>query len=127
MQRKATVPISAVLLAAVICFSGCCPSCKVEQAYTVPEGQKYRCEGFGIVEAQYYSPVGSDRHFVHLIMPDGTEHILLQALSASGARYTDDEGLLWWIKGDSAILEVRDETGAWQTVSDNCRVEAGKE
>ena len=123
MQRKATVLISTVLLATVIFFSGCCPSCKIDESYTVPEGQKYRCEGFGIVEAQYYSPVGSGHHFVHLLMPDGKEHILPQAISASGARYTDDEGLLWWIKGDSAILEVRDKTGAWQTVSDDCRVE----
>ena len=127
MQRHANFLILAIILAGAFRLAGCCPSCVVEEAYTVPEAVPYHCEGFGTVAARYYSRGDDDRRYVRLILPDGAEHTLPQALSASGARYTDDHTLLWWIKGDRAILQVRDEAGAWQTISDNCRVEAGRE
>jgi membrane-bound inhibitor of C-type lysozyme len=55
-------------------------------------------------------------------MPDGQAYTLPQSISGSGARYTDDGMLTWWIRGDSAMVEERDDDGQWQTVYAGCHV-----
>ena len=53
---------------------------------------------------------------VHLLLSDGREWTLPQAMSASGARYANaDETKVFWNKGDTAFIE---ENG--QTTYDDC-------
>ncbi|MEN6622072.1 MAG: MliC family protein, partial [Smithella sp.] len=86
------------------------------------ESAAYRCENGDRVLAKYFSLSDNSLNFVKIILPDGKEHTLPQGLSASGARYTDDRELVWWIKGDSARLEVRDNEGNWQPKYNDCNV-----
>ena len=72
--------------------------------------------------ARYFMLSDESLRFVKILFPDGTEYTLPQVLSASGARYTDDIELLWWVKGDVAYVEKRDETGEWQPLYKDCRV-----
>ena len=46
--------------------------------------------------ARYGSLADGSLHFVKVEMPDGCVRTLPQAMSASGARYTDDRDLVWW-------------------------------
>lgn len=82
----------------------------------------YQCENGDRIIAKYYSLSDNSLNFVKIIPPGGKEQTLPQGLSASGARYTDDREFVWWIKSDSARLEVRDGEGNWQTRYSNCKV-----
>ena len=82
----------------------------------------YQCENGDRIVASYYTLSDSSLNFVKVLMPDEEEYTLPQVLSGSGARYTDEMELTWWIKGDSATVEMRDENGDWQTIYENCCV-----
>jgi len=82
----------------------------------------YNCGNGDRIVARYYTLSDSSLHFVKVLMPDSLEYTLPQVLSGSGARYTDDRMLTWWIKGDSASVEMRDDNGDWQTIYENCGV-----
>ena len=46
-----------------------------------------------------------------------------------GAKYyslSDDRELVWWIKGDSAMVETRDQNGNWQLKYKDCKVVSDK-
>ncbi len=86
------------------------------------ESVVYRCENGDRIVARYYTLSDGSLRFVRVVMPDGDEYTLPQAVSASGSRYTDDRALTWWIKGDSARAEMRSQNGEWATAYDNCRV-----
>jgi membrane-bound inhibitor of C-type lysozyme len=73
--------------------------------------------------ARYYTLSDSSLNFVKLTMSGDAEYTLPQSVSGSGARYTDDMMLTWWVKGDSATVEMRDDDGQWRTVSSCCAVE----
>jgi len=81
----------------------------------------YGCGG-DRVTARYYSLSDESLRFVKILLPDGREYTLPQVVSASGARYTDDMELLWWVKGDSAYAEMRDARGEWKVLYRECRV-----
>jgi membrane-bound inhibitor of C-type lysozyme len=95
-----------------------------QEALTVRGGEPvvYQCENGDPIVARYYSLSDGSLQFVKVLLPDGKEYTLSQAISASGARYTDDRILTWWIKGDSARVEMRDQNGEWQTKYKNCQV-----
>lgn len=80
----------------------------------------YQCDTGETITARYFELSDKSLEFVKLQMPDGKAHTLPLALSASGARYTDDRELVWWTKGDTAFAQKRGENGEWQTVY-NCR------
>ena len=82
----------------------------------------YRCENGDRVNAEYYLLSDRSINFVKLKMPGGKEYTLPQSLSASGARYTNDLELVWWIKGDKATAEIRGADGSWQTHYLNCHI-----
>jgi membrane-bound inhibitor of C-type lysozyme len=82
----------------------------------------YRCDD-GKIIARYYRLSDGSLPFVRLLFPDGREYTLPQILSASGARYTDEAELVWWIKGEEAFVEVRDDDGQWVTLYESCRLE----
>ncbi|MDD4358313.1 MAG: MliC family protein [Candidatus Pacebacteria bacterium] len=56
---------------------------------------------------------------VELSLSDGRNMMLIQTISASGARYANnDESFIFWNKGDTAFIQEGDET-----TYDNCLVE----
>lgn len=81
----------------------------------------YRCDNGDRVVARYYGLADGSLHFVRLSFPGG-EYTLPQLLSASGARYSDEARLVWWVKGDEVRVESRDEEGEWRDWG-SCRVE----
>ena len=82
----------------------------------------YACANGDRLVARYFSLSDDSLRFVKILFPDGREYTLPQVISGSGARYTDDGELLWWIKGDEARAEVRDENGEWKELCGECRV-----
>jgi membrane-bound inhibitor of C-type lysozyme len=110
------------VFATLICISGC--NCGKRGELTARHGNcvTYQCENGDRIEARYYSLSDNSLNFVKLKMQDGKELTLPQALSASGARYSNDFELVWWIKGDSAKAEIRGLDGGWQLKYTNCKV-----
>jgi membrane-bound inhibitor of C-type lysozyme len=95
-----------------------------EQVLSVTGGDPviYCCDNGDRLVARYYSLSDDSLHFVKVLFPDGKEYTLPQVMSASGARYTDDFELSWWIKGDEAYVEKRDDQGEWRSLYGDCRV-----
>jgi membrane-bound inhibitor of C-type lysozyme len=61
------------------------------------------CSDSKSVQATFYNQAPSH---VSLVLSDGRSLELLQAMSASGARYANtDESFVFWNKGDSAFIE----------------------
>ncbi len=83
---------------------------------TVNGGKRvvYEGENAGRFVATYYSLSDDSLNFVKVTMPDGEQYTLPQVVSGSGARYTLDRELVWWVKGDSVLVQTRDENGEWQ-------------
>lgn len=75
----------------------------------------YLCDGGDSARAHYYALSDDSLRFVKVSLKDGRQYTLPNVVSASGARYSDDRELTWWIKGDTALVEVRDLSGAWKT------------
>ena len=107
---------------ALSCATGCRKP--QQETLTVNGGEPivYRCENGDRIVARYYSLSDGSLHFVKVLLPDGREYTLPQVLSASGARYTDDRMVTWWIKGDSVRVEMRDPNGEWQPQYKSCHV-----
>jgi len=69
------------------------------------------CKNGQRIIAKYYSLSDGSLNFVKVTLPDRKGHTLPNGVSASGARYTDDLKLIWWIKGETAFAETRTESG----------------
>jgi len=111
-----------VLILVVASLCGCVTSLN-PGSLTVSGGTAvtYACEDGQQILARYYSLSDGSLHFVKVTMPDGNEYTLPNAMSASGARYTDDREFVWWTKGDTGFVEVRREDGDWETKHQECR------
>lgn len=83
----------------------------------------YNCERGEKIKAEYYSLSDNSLHFVKIIMPDGKEYTLPQVISGSGARYTDEREVEWWIKGDSVMIKRHTANGDWVDIYHKCAVE----
>jgi len=120
MKKKVVGLLTVTLLAVLVLYAF---ASAAETALSVVGGEPvvYDCDNGDEVVARYYMISDESLRFVKLLFPDGTEYTLPQVLSASGARYTDDIELLWWIKGDDAYVEKRDETGEWRPLYSECR------
>ena len=80
----------------------------------------YRCSGGEQVEATYYELRDRSLAFVRLRLPDGRQLTLPQIASASGARFSADRELTWWIKDNSGFLQQRDSEGEWRVTLKDC-------
>ena len=80
----------------------------------------YRCSGSKRLEATYYELRDRSLAFVRLRLPDGRQLTLPQIASASGARFSADGALTWWIKGNSGFLQQRDSEGEWRVTLKDC-------
>lgn len=65
-------------------------------------------------------------HFVKVKMPNGREYTLPQAVSGSGARYTDDRDIVWWEHRGTVRVDVRGAGGNWVTEYSDLKVVHGK-
>jgi len=111
-----------VFVAILFCIVGCISGKYSDLSVRGGNFLTYSCENNDLIAARYYSLSDNSLNFVKLTMPDGKEYTLPQALSASGARYTNDLELVWWIKGDAATVEIRSREGDWQLKYNNCQV-----
>ncbi|MGV8898701.1 MAG: MliC family protein [Burkholderiaceae bacterium] len=119
MAAKTSVILCSVL---GLILAGCA-SRQVEKPLTVKAGAivDYLCDGGDSARARYYALSDDSLHFVKVSFKDGQQYTLPNVVSASGARYSDDRELTWWIKGDSALVEARGPDGTWQTRYRACR------
>jgi len=128
-MRKVIWPI--LSLAVGLALLGCvAPRTLIENSRLQVSGGDpvvYQCENGDRIVARYYSLSDESLRFVKVTMPGGKVHTLPRAVSASGARYTDDFKVVWWTKGDSALVQIRDQDGKWQTAYRNCKEISGIE
>ena len=80
----------------------------------------YRCSGGERLETTYYELRDRSLAFVRLRLPDGRQLTLPQIALASGARFSADRELTWWIKGNSGFLQQRDSEGEWRVTLKDC-------
>jgi membrane-bound inhibitor of C-type lysozyme len=76
--------------------------------------------------ARYGSLSDGTLDFVKLKMPNGREYTLPQAVSGSGARYTDDREIVWWEHRGTVRVDVRGAGGKWVTQYSDLKVVHGK-
>ena len=76
--------------------------------------------------ARYGSLSDGSLDFVKLKMPNGREYTLPQAVSGSGARYTDDREIVWWEHRGTVRVDVRGAGGKWVTEYSDLKVVHGK-
>lgn len=73
----------------------------------------YRSPAGETFVARYGALSDGSLSFVRLTLPDGRRYTLPQALSASGARYTDGRELVWWEHQGKVRVETRNAAGGW--------------
>ncbi|WP_421232209.1 MliC family protein [Aeromonas jandaei] len=97
--------------------------CNQGNTLTVTGGNpvSYQCEQGKKVQVRYFSLSDESLSFIKLSLPDGKDYTLPQAISASGARYTDEREAVWWNKGDEGFVEIRGQDDDWQIVYNNCK------
>jgi len=103
-----------IILAVSLCS---CATNSQEKVPTVDIGPPvyYKSETGEHFEARYGSLSDGSLNFVKVKMPDGRKYTLHQAISGSGARYTDDREIVWWEHQGTVRVDVRDAEGNWKT------------
>lgn len=81
-------------------------------AYACPDGER--------ITAVYYRLSDNSLRFVKLSMPGGIQATLPAVASGSGSRYSDEREYVWWIKGRTGLLQVRDAAGTWRARFEDC-------
>lgn len=66
-------------------------------------------------QTHYYQLSDQSLQFIKLSIPGMNEYTLPRSVSASGARYTQEMDIVWWEKGDSAFVQLRNINGDWET------------
>ena len=110
--------ITAVLFISTLAISLCaCVANPSKAVPTVDLGPPvyYESKNGGQFVARYGSLSDGTLHFVKVKMPDGKEYTLHQAISGSGARYTDDREIVWWEHQSTVRVDVRGADGKWVT------------
>ena len=85
--------------------------------------QRYRCGGGQTIEATYYRLDDRSLRFVRLLLPDGRRLTLPQVMSVSGERFSADQDVTWWVKGNSGFVQQRNQRGDWTVTLDSCDVQ----
>ena len=104
------------------------PPVKGEETLTVDIGQPayYESANGDRFVARYWSLSDGSLHFIKLKMPNGREYTLPQAVSGSGARYTDDREIVWWEHKGKVRVDVRAADGKWKTKYPDLKMVHGK-
>ena len=112
------------LVAMVLQLGACCTTPKAaSRIEAVGNPYTYVTNNGEEIVATYYHLSDESLSFVKVVLPDGKEYTLPQAVSASGARYTDAMSLVWWSKGDTARVEIMGDDGEWVALYEECRVQ----
>ena len=125
MFKSITAVLFIIILAISLCACVANPSKAVPTVdigppvyYENKTGEKF--------EAKYGSLSDGTLHFIKLKMPNGREYTLPQAVSGSGARYTDDREIVWWEHRGTVRVDVRGAGGKWVTEYSDLKVVHGK-
>ena len=113
---------TALIMAVTVFLAGGRPGLAGDLTVTGGDPVEYQCENGVRIVARYYALSDDSLRFVKVVMPDGREYTLPNVVSGSGARYTDDMEIVWWIKGDTAFVQTRDQNGQWRALYRDCRV-----
>lgn len=114
------------VMAVTFLLIGCTSGQKEQLEVTGGEPVIYQCETGEQIVARFYSLSDSSLDFVKLSLPDNKKYTLPRVISASGVRYTDDRDIVFWMKGETAFVQKRDQNGEWQMLYDNCRIVASR-
>jgi len=96
----------------VIC-TGCQKSNKESLTVSIGKEYVYQCTDGSVVIARFGELSDKSLNFVKMIIDSGEEYTLPQLVSASGARYSDERSLEFWIKGNRVTISRIDENGEW--------------
>ncbi len=78
---------------------------------TVGKEYTYLCIDGSVVKARFGELSDKSLSFVKIKMDNGKEYTLPQLVSASGARYSDEHELEFWIKGNRVTISKMNENG----------------
>ncbi len=97
---------------------------KSETALTVDIGPPvtYKSANGDQFVARYGSLSDGSLPFLKVKMPNDQEYTLPQAVSGSGARYTDDREIVWWEHHGAVRVDVRAADGKWVTKYSDLKV-----
>jgi membrane-bound inhibitor of C-type lysozyme len=116
MRRKVVIAIALILL--IIAFTGCSTIAKEKLNVELTQEEEYLCSDESKIEARFYTLTDNSLKFVKVKMVEGKEYTLPQVIAASGARYSDEYSLQFWIKGNSMTLYKMNEEREWEIVKE---------
>ena len=107
-----------LLLSVSLVLVGC--ATKNDAALRIVLGEKYTysCIDGTKIRAQFGGLSDDSLHFARISLPDGRKYTLPQLVSASGARYSDERELEFWIKGEAVTIRRMNEDGVWEGVAE---------
>lgn len=101
---------SKTALIILILLTGCGTALTVEQT-----AMNTWTDGTITVHTTHYNLSDGSLAFVKLDVPGMGIYTLPQVLSGDGTRYTVDMNIVWWERGDTAIIQTRGDNGEWET------------
>jgi len=116
MRRKVAIAIAVILL--VIAFTGCSTLAKEKLNLELTQEVEYICSDESKINVRFYTLTDNSLYFVKVKMVDGKEYTLPQVIAASGARYSDEYSLQFWIKGKSMTLYTMNEEREWEIIKE---------
>lgn len=72
-------------------------------SFEAPRTEIYQCEDDSTIEVTYAGDTA-------VVSTDEHQYLMVQAISASGARYVSDEGVEWHVKGGEGAFGINDDT-----------------
>ena len=116
MRRKVAIAIAVIQL--VIAFTGCSTLAKEKLNLELTQEVEYICSDESKINVRFYTLTDNSLYFVKVKMVDGKEYTLPQVIAASGARYSDEYSLQFWIKGNSMTLYKMNEEREWRIIKE---------
>jgi membrane-bound inhibitor of C-type lysozyme len=116
MRRKVAIAMAVILL--VIAFTGCTTIAIEKLNVELIQEEEYVCSDGSKINVRFYTLTDKSLNFVKVKMVDGKEYTLPQVIAASGARYSDEYSLQFWIKGNSMTLYKMNEEREWEIIKE---------
>ncbi len=116
-MKKGRIVVAAVILTFLM-GSGCKGNSPESISAALGKAYTYVCTDGSTVKARFGALSDQSLNFVKVIAADGKEYTLPQLVSASGARYSDERELEFWIKGNRVTMSKMDEHGEWRVVAE---------
>ena len=116
MRRKVVIALKIILL--VIIFTSCRTIVKEKLNVELTQEVEYLCLDGNKIDARFYTLTDNSLSFVKVKIVDGKEYTLPQVIAASGARYSDEYSLQFWIRGNSMTLYKMNEEREWEIIKE---------